>query len=200
MVKDMVICRQIWYWERGWKFHILILRQQGPIYHIACNLTIWDLRAHPHSNTVPPTRSHLLIVPLPMGQAFTHMSLWGPFLFKPTTTDIAISRNCRDKIQNLRCQLLCKDWGTGWNYLNFYCYGCLQNGWLSFPMHSMYNVVPLFKKQSRNYRSKLPYLFQVATLTGDTFIPTVQTLLKVVWEVLLKLLSEPEANFLDYLQ
>jgi len=30
-----------------------------------------------------PTRPHLLIVPLPMGQAFKHMSLWGPYLLKP---------------------------------------------------------------------------------------------------------------------
>lgn len=30
-----------------------------------------------------PTRPHLLIGPLPMGQAFTHMSPWGPDLFKP---------------------------------------------------------------------------------------------------------------------
>jgi hypothetical protein len=29
----------------------------------------YDLKAHPHSDTLPPTRPHLLIVPLPMGQA-----------------------------------------------------------------------------------------------------------------------------------
>jgi len=28
-----------------------------------------DLKAHPHSDTLPLTRTHLLIVPLPMGQA-----------------------------------------------------------------------------------------------------------------------------------
>ena len=36
----------------------------------------------PHSGTLPPTRLHLLIVPLPMGQSLKHVSLWGPFLFK----------------------------------------------------------------------------------------------------------------------
>jgi hypothetical protein len=31
---------------------------------------------------LPPIRSHLLIVPLLMGQAFKHMSLQGPYLIK----------------------------------------------------------------------------------------------------------------------
>ena len=42
-------------------------------------LSIGDLRVHPHSDMLPPTRpyirTHLLIVPLPMGQAFRHVSL-----------------------------------------------------------------------------------------------------------------------------
>ena len=37
-----------------------------------------NLKALPHSDTLPPSRSHLIIVPLPMGQAFKHMTLWGP--------------------------------------------------------------------------------------------------------------------------
>ena len=36
--------------------------------------------------TPPPIRPHLLIVPLPMGQAFKHMSLWGPSYSTPTPT------------------------------------------------------------------------------------------------------------------
>ena len=44
---------------------------------------IWDIKAHLHSDTLPPTWPHLLIVPLPMGQTFKRMSLWGPYLFKP---------------------------------------------------------------------------------------------------------------------
>jgi hypothetical protein len=42
------------------------------------SLSIGDLKAHPHSDTLPPTRPHL-----PMGQAFKHLNLWGPYLFKP---------------------------------------------------------------------------------------------------------------------
>jgi hypothetical protein len=36
--------------------------------------------------TPTPTRPYLLIVPLPMGEGFTHMSLWGSNLFKPSHT------------------------------------------------------------------------------------------------------------------
>lgn len=42
----------------------------------------WDFKAHLSSVTSPP-RPDLLIVPLPTGQAFTHVSLMGPYLFKP---------------------------------------------------------------------------------------------------------------------
>lgn len=42
--------------------------------------------------------------------------------------------------------------------------------------------------------------FKAAALTGYTLIPVVLPLLKTVLELLLKLLSEPEANFFDYLQ
>jgi hypothetical protein len=37
----------------------------------------------PHSDILPPTRPHCLLVPLFMGQEFKHLSLWGPNLFKP---------------------------------------------------------------------------------------------------------------------
>jgi hypothetical protein len=32
----------------------------------------------PNKATSTPTRPHFLIVPIPMGQAFKHMSIWGP--------------------------------------------------------------------------------------------------------------------------
>lgn len=42
-----------------------------------------DLNVHLHSDTLPLIRPHLLIAPLSLGQAFKHMSLKGPYLFKP---------------------------------------------------------------------------------------------------------------------
>jgi hypothetical protein len=37
-----------------------------------------QLKAHPYSDTLPPTRPHT-----PVGQAFKHKNLWGPYPFKP---------------------------------------------------------------------------------------------------------------------
>ena len=46
-----------------------------------------SLKAQSHSDTPPPARpgplQHLLIVSLPVGQEFKHMSLWRANLFKP---------------------------------------------------------------------------------------------------------------------
>lgn len=42
--------------------------------------------------------------------------------------------------------------------------------------------------------------FEVAALTGCTLSPAELPLLEMVLELLLKLLSEPEAHFFDYLQ
>ena len=53
--------------------------------HTGSSLSIGDLKAYPHNDTLPPTRPHLLIVPLPMGQAFKHMSLWGAIPIQTTT-------------------------------------------------------------------------------------------------------------------
>lgn len=64
-------------------------------------------------------------------------------------------------------------------------------------LHTWYIMFLLLKKQSGNYRSKLLYLIQIAALTGYTFIAAGLPLLKSVLELLLKLLSEPEANFFD---
>ena len=50
--------------------------------HTGLSLSIGDLRARPHSDILPPVRSHLLVVLLPMGQAFKHMTGWWPSLFK----------------------------------------------------------------------------------------------------------------------
>ena len=55
-------------------------------FHTGQSMSIGDLKAQPHSDTFPPTRSHLLIVPLLVGQAFKHMSLWG-HLFNPPHWD-----------------------------------------------------------------------------------------------------------------
>ena len=52
-------------------------------FHTGRSLSIGSLEAHLHSDIFPPTRPYLLIVPLLMGQAFKHMNLWGPNLFKP---------------------------------------------------------------------------------------------------------------------
>ena len=41
------------------------------------SLSIGDLKARPHGDTLPLTRPHLLTVLLPLGQVFKHMSLWG---------------------------------------------------------------------------------------------------------------------------
>ena len=73
----MALCRQTRCW-RSLEFYILIHRQQKKtVCHTECSLCIGDLKAHLHSNTLPPTRPHLLIVSLPMDQAFKHTSLHG---------------------------------------------------------------------------------------------------------------------------
>lgn len=70
--------------ERAKKFYILIPRQQKDnVCHTGYRLSIYVLQTNLHSDTPPiPTRPHVLIVPYPKGQAFKHMNLWGPFLYK----------------------------------------------------------------------------------------------------------------------
>jgi hypothetical protein len=46
-----------------------------------------------HSGALPPTRPHLLIVPLPMDQAFKHVSLWWPYLFKSPHPPTSVNLN-----------------------------------------------------------------------------------------------------------
>ena len=64
--QDMVTCRQTWYWRRSWGFYVLIYRNQEVKYITGHSLSIGDLKARPHSGTLPPTRPHLLLVPLPV--------------------------------------------------------------------------------------------------------------------------------------
>ena len=56
---------------------------EGDCVHTGYILSIGDLKVHPHNDTLPPTKTHLLIVPLPMGQAFKHMSLWAMLFKRP---------------------------------------------------------------------------------------------------------------------
>ena len=58
-------------------------QQKETVCHTGTSLSIYDLKDHPHNGTLPPTRPHPLIVPLPMDQTFKHMSLRVPSLFKP---------------------------------------------------------------------------------------------------------------------
>ena len=50
--------------------YILIRKQQEVYCDPRSSLSIGDLRVHPHSDTLPPTKPHLLIVPLPLGGIF----------------------------------------------------------------------------------------------------------------------------------
>jgi hypothetical protein len=50
--------------------------------HTGWNLGIRDLKAHLNSDTLPPTRPHLLIVSFLVGQTSKHLSLLGPNTFK----------------------------------------------------------------------------------------------------------------------
>ena len=56
--------------------------QEKTILGTGQSLSIGDLKAHLHSDTLPPIRPRLLIVPPPHGHAFKYMNLWGPNLFK----------------------------------------------------------------------------------------------------------------------
>jgi hypothetical protein len=52
----------------------------GDCSHSGCSWNIGNLKAHPHSNTLPPTTPYFLIVPFPMAK-HSNMRLWGPYLF-----------------------------------------------------------------------------------------------------------------------
>lgn len=64
--------------------------------------------------TLPPTRPHLLLKAtptsaLPMGQVFTHMSLWGIFLFKPPQAGMSeMERGGKgEKERQVVCECVC---------------------------------------------------------------------------------------------
>ena len=60
-VWNVAACRQTWRWKRSWEFYILIHRQQNEtVWYIRHSFSIGDLKAHPHSDTLSPTRPHLL--------------------------------------------------------------------------------------------------------------------------------------------
>jgi hypothetical protein len=63
--------------------YLLIQKQPGgdwiPLW---AELENMSSKSRLHSDTLPPIRPHLFIVPLPRRQDFKHKSLWGPKLFK----------------------------------------------------------------------------------------------------------------------
>jgi hypothetical protein len=65
MVGSMAACRQAWCWGGSYKFYIWICRQQEETVPHWPDLSFWDLKTWLHSDTLPPTRPHLLIVLLP---------------------------------------------------------------------------------------------------------------------------------------
>jgi hypothetical protein len=60
------------------KLYLKIVKRRLEFY-TGQSLNIRNLKAHPHSDTLPPTRPHLLIMSLPVGQAFKHISLFKPY-------------------------------------------------------------------------------------------------------------------------
>jgi hypothetical protein len=92
MVGSRAAWGQTWLWEWSCKFYILIWRHpKGHSDSTLAELKHRRLQSSPH--TVPhllqqghthPNKA--LIVPLPVGQTFKHMSLWGSNLLKPQHT------------------------------------------------------------------------------------------------------------------
>lgn len=80
----MAAYRKTWWGRRNSELYILICSQQKEIatLGLVCAFNTSKL-----TYTLAPTRTHLLqhllIVSLPMGQAFKYTSLWRAFLFKP---------------------------------------------------------------------------------------------------------------------
>ena len=104
MVGSMAASRQTWCWRRSWELYILIQKMDvtvfcrppgdGP-FHTGWSLSIglqspphqWHitstLRKHLHIITRPHSPPNSVVTLGPVGQAFKHMSLWVPNLFKP---------------------------------------------------------------------------------------------------------------------
>jgi hypothetical protein len=51
--------RQTCCWRRSWEFYIW-RQQKETVCHTGCSLSIYNLKAHLHSDTFPPTKPHLL--------------------------------------------------------------------------------------------------------------------------------------------
>jgi len=67
---SLAVFRQAWYWRQRREFYILFQRYKGKDCLLGSNEM--GLKAHPHSDTLPPPRLHLLIMPLT-----------GPSIFNP---------------------------------------------------------------------------------------------------------------------
>ena len=66
---------------RSQEFYTLEQQRRKLIFHTGRSPSIGDLKAHLPSDTLPPTRPHLLIVVLPMAR-HSNIWRWGPNLFK----------------------------------------------------------------------------------------------------------------------
>jgi hypothetical protein len=90
MAGSKAVCKQTWCW-RSWSStsDLKVARRRLPS-AFGGKLSIGGLKAHLHSDTLPPIRPHLLRVPLPMakhsntrlygGQTYsTHQKDWRPF-------------------------------------------------------------------------------------------------------------------------
>jgi hypothetical protein len=73
-----------WCWGRSCEFSILMRRQkeEPAVLYTKQFEHLWNLKAHPHRDGLPPTRPHLLIMLLSLSQASRCMHLRGPNLFK----------------------------------------------------------------------------------------------------------------------
>ena len=73
MLEDMVLRKELRV------LHLDLQAAEGDCLPHKCSMSIGDLKARLHSDTLPPIKPHPfqqgLIVPLPMGQAFQHRSL-----------------------------------------------------------------------------------------------------------------------------
>jgi len=63
MARSMAAYRPAQCWTQSGEFYLLVSRQQKETERAGHSK---DLKAQLHGDTLPPTRSHLLIVPLPM--------------------------------------------------------------------------------------------------------------------------------------
>jgi hypothetical protein len=84
MTGSVAVCRQIWYWRNEKVLYLDPQAAEGDCLTLDRAWVLGDLKVYlpsdPSSSkdSSTPTKPHLLIVPLPMGQAFKHLSPWGP--------------------------------------------------------------------------------------------------------------------------